>query len=63
MKLVDQCHSKQVLEYVRQHCPRSISGTDASTAGKGKKVKKKKEHANSNNIPENVSNSANHVVM
>ncbi|XP_069691422.1 leucine-rich repeat-containing protein 47-like [Periplaneta americana] len=48
LKLVDQCRSKQVLDYVRQHCPRSTSGTDSTASGKGKKGKKgKREHTDS----------------
>lgn len=41
MKLVDQCRTKQVLDYVREHCPRSDS--QAQTKGKGKKGSKKQE--------------------
>ncbi|KAG8233402.1 hypothetical protein J437_LFUL013395 [Ladona fulva] len=40
-KLVDQCHYKQVLDYIRQHCPRS-SDLPCS-GGKGKKGKKGKK--------------------
>jgi hypothetical protein len=59
LKLVDQCRSKQVLDYVRQHCPRSSTGTDTPAAGKGKKSKKgKKEHTDNEHMQENVSNSA-----
>ncbi|PSN38760.1 Leucine-rich repeat-containing protein 47 [Blattella germanica] len=48
LKLVDQCRSKQVLDYVRQHCPRSSTSVEAPAGGKGKKGKKgKKEHADS----------------
>lgn len=57
LKLVDQCHSKQVLDYVRQHCIRSSTGTDSLAPGKGKKGKKaKKELADSDHIQENVEN-------
>ncbi|XP_067015352.2 leucine-rich repeat-containing protein 47 [Anabrus simplex] len=43
-KLVDQCRSKQVLDYVRQHCPRSNPSTDSGGGGgKGKKGKKGKK--------------------
>lgn len=59
LKLVDQCHSKQVLDYVRQHCPRCSTGTDIPAAVKGKKSKKgKKEHADNEHMQENVSNLA-----
>lgn len=57
LKLVDQCHSKQVLDYVRQHCIRCSTGTDSVAPGKGKKSKKaKKELADSDHIQENVRN-------
>jgi DNA transposition AAA+ family ATPase len=69
LKLVDQCHSKQVLEYIRQHCTSASSGIDTSAAGKGKFKKKKqlandshekmKKHANSSHRQEDVSNLAN----
>jgi len=55
--VVDQCHSKQVLDYVRQHCIRCSTGTDSLAPVKGKKGKKsKKELADSDHIPENVRN-------
>ncbi|KAI8441816.1 hypothetical protein MSG28_005502 [Choristoneura fumiferana] len=41
MKLVDQCRTKQVLDYVREHCPKADSQT--SSKGKGKKGAKKQE--------------------
>lgn len=41
MKLVDQCRTKQVLDYVREHCPKADSQTSAK--GKGKKGSKKQE--------------------
>jgi hypothetical protein len=59
LKLVDQCHTKQVLDYVRQHYTHSSAGTDIPAAGKGKKSKKgKKEHPDNGHIQENVSNIA-----
>lgn len=50
-KLVDQCRTKQVLDYVRQHCPKS--GGDNSAVGgksskKGKKGRKSSETNESN---------------
>ncbi|XP_067130399.1 leucine-rich repeat-containing protein 47-like [Centruroides vittatus] len=44
-KLVDQCHTKQVLEYVRSHCPKKGKEnnlTTQSTKGKVKGGKQKK---------------------
>ncbi|XP_026730440.1 leucine-rich repeat-containing protein 47-like [Trichoplusia ni] len=40
MKLVDQCRTKQILDYIRDHCPKS---DQAQPAGKGKGKKGKKE--------------------
>ena len=46
-----------MLDYVRQHCIRSSTGTDSLAPGKGKKGKKaKKELADSDHIQENVRN-------
>lgn len=38
-KMVVQCHSKQVLEYIRQHCKRDAAG--AKDSAKGKKGQRK----------------------
>lgn len=38
MKLVDQCRTKQVLDYVRDHCPKTEQGP--AVGGGGKKGKK-----------------------
>lgn len=44
LKLVDQCHTKSVLDYIRSHCPRSVSSTtDAGKSKKGKKHQKLSE--------------------
>lgn len=40
LKLVNQCHSKQVLDYVRQHCSRSKLSTEANKSRKGRKTSK-----------------------
>lgn len=40
MKLVDQCRTKQILDYIRDHCPKS---DQSQPAGKGKGKKGKKE--------------------
>jgi hypothetical protein len=64
LKLVDQCHSKQVLDYVRQHCIRCSTGTDSLAPGKGKKSKKaKKELADSDHIQENVRNFGKQITL
>ncbi|XP_041972439.1 leucine-rich repeat-containing protein 47-like [Aricia agestis] len=42
MKLVDQCRTKQVVDYIREHCPKSDSA-QPSAKGKGKKGKKQEE--------------------
>ncbi|CAH0402886.1 unnamed protein product [Chilo suppressalis] len=41
MKLVDQCRTKQVLDYIREHCPKSTQSQPAAGKGKGKKGAKK----------------------
>lgn len=43
MKLVDQCRTKQVLDYIREHCPKSDQAQPAQGKGKGKKAKKQDE--------------------
>ncbi|GBP89731.1 Leucine-rich repeat-containing protein 47 [Eumeta japonica] len=44
MKLVDQCRTKQILDYVRDHCPKMESGQAHQPSGKkGKKGKNKQE--------------------
>lgn len=40
MKLVDQCRTKQIIDYIRDHCPK---GDAAQATGKGKGKKGKKE--------------------
>ncbi|KPJ13056.1 Leucine-rich repeat-containing protein 47 [Papilio machaon] len=42
MKLVDQCRTKQILDYIREHCPKSEQ-TQQPSKGKGKKGKKQEE--------------------
>lgn len=48
LKLVDQCHTKQVLEYVKQHCPKqnTTTTTITSKSKKGKKGHKLSESEN-----------------
>ncbi|EZA49348.1 hypothetical protein DMN91_001420 [Ooceraea biroi] len=44
LKLVDQCRTKQVLDYVKLHCPRSDPSTaEANKSKKGKKSQKSSE--------------------
>lgn len=43
MKLVDQCRTKQVLDYIREHCPLSDSNQPAAGGKKGKKGQKKQD--------------------
>ncbi|XP_053617390.1 leucine-rich repeat-containing protein 47-like [Plodia interpunctella] len=40
MKLVDQCRTKQVVDYIREHCPKSDQSQPVTGKGKGKKGKK-----------------------
>jgi len=40
-KLINQCTTKQILDYVKLHCPRSeLSTTETNTSKKGKKGQK-----------------------
>lgn len=49
LKLVKQCHSKQVLEYVKTHCPKGDpSNAEPTTSKKGKKVEKLSETRSAN---------------
>ncbi|KAG7197619.1 hypothetical protein KM043_013401 [Ampulex compressa] len=41
-KLVDQCRTKQILEYIKSHCPKSSPSLSANI--KGKKGKKGQQH-------------------
>lgn len=40
LKLIDQCRTKQIIDYVKQHCPKTSTPKD-SEAAKGKNRKKK----------------------
>lgn len=41
--MINQCSTKQVLDYVKLHCPRSELSTEANTSRKGKKSQKVSE--------------------
>ncbi|XP_049879470.1 leucine-rich repeat-containing protein 47-like [Pectinophora gossypiella] len=43
MKLVDQCRTKQVVDYIREHCPKADQSQQPTGKGKGKKGKKQEE--------------------
>lgn len=45
-KLINQCSTKQVLDYVKSHCPRSELSTTEATSKKGKKGQKISESEN-----------------
>jgi hypothetical protein len=48
MKLINQCSTKQVLDYVKSHCPRSeLSSTEANISKKGRKGQKISESESS----------------
>ncbi|XP_045503618.1 leucine-rich repeat-containing protein 47-like [Colias croceus] len=51
MKLVDQCRTKQVIDYIREHCPKSDSAPPTGKS-KGKKGKKQEEQVPDDNISE-----------
>ena len=54
-KLVDQCRTKQVLDYVGQNCPKAVSSeTTSSSSGKSKKGKKSRQKSESDNAATNV---------
>lgn len=55
MKLVDQCRTKQVLDYIRENCPKADSAPTTSK-GKGKKSKKQDEAP-----PEDISESSHSI--
>lgn len=54
-KLIDQCRSKQVLDYVRQNCPRKTSGGAGKNKKGGKKVKKGEQKPSEVNTEQNNS--------
>jgi len=46
-KLINQCSTKQILDYVKSHCPRSeLSTTENNTSKKGKRGQKVSENEN-----------------
>lgn len=40
LKLIDQCRTKQIIDYIKQHCPKT-SSVDENNVPKGKTRKKK----------------------
>lgn len=55
LKLVDQCHNKQILEYVKLHCPKQDGSVNSnSKSKKGKKVQKLSESENNANVIDNL---------
>lgn len=50
LKLVNQCHSKQILDYVKLHCPRCELSTEVNKSKKGKKSKKLSESESTNEV-------------
>ncbi|XP_015906556.1 leucine-rich repeat-containing protein 47 [Parasteatoda tepidariorum] len=42
LKLVDQCHVKQIMEYIRSHCPKANAGNDKQSKSKKKAKQSKK---------------------
>ncbi|XP_026754962.2 leucine-rich repeat-containing protein 47-like [Galleria mellonella] len=50
MKLVDQCRTKQVLDYIREHCPKVDQTQSTAGKGKGKKGKKQEEQTTEDNV-------------
>lgn len=50
LKLVNQCRSKQVLDYVKLHCPKCESSTEINKSKKGKKNRKLSESESTNEV-------------
>lgn len=48
LKLIDQCHTKKVLDYIKQHCPRTTNNASDQT----KSTKKGRKNSNSENDTE-----------
>lgn len=57
-KLVDQCRTKQVLDYVKQHCSKSGDSNDGASKG-GKKGKKSNNKKSENDQRKSESEDAN----
>lgn len=43
-KLIDQCRTKQVMDYIRQHCPKA-GGQQSANSNKSKKGKKNRKNS------------------
>lgn len=56
-KLVDQCRTKQVLDYVRQHCAK-VGNQSSSTNSKSKKGKKNRKNSEADNITDIIEQTA-----
>ncbi|XP_058788573.1 leucine-rich repeat-containing protein 47-like [Phymastichus coffea] len=56
-KLVDQCRTKQVLDYIRQHCPK-IGSSSVNSNTKSKKGKKNRKSFESDNVNAEIEQSA-----
>ncbi|EFN84175.1 Leucine-rich repeat-containing protein 47 [Harpegnathos saltator] len=50
LKLVNQCRSKQILDYVKLHCPKCISSVEVDKSKKGKKNQKLSESENTSEV-------------
>lgn len=48
LKLVTQCRSKQVLDYIKLHCPKCELSTEVNKSKKGRKNQKLSESENAN---------------
>lgn len=56
-KLVDQCRTKQVLDYIRQHCPK-IGNSGSNTNAKSKKGKKNRKSSENDNVDREIEKTA-----
>lgn len=59
LKLIDQCRTKQVLDYVKQHCVKTIVNEDGGNKGKNRKKTKSKETDEEDNDSTNYKYSIN----
>ncbi|XP_018333706.1 leucine-rich repeat-containing protein 47-like [Agrilus planipennis] len=56
LKMVNQCHFKQIIDYIRQHCPRSKTEISNGKVGKkSKKNTKNKKDSESSDTKEEIS--------
>lgn len=55
-KLIDQCRTKQVLDYIKQHCKKNENTVTSTSSGKNKKGKKNPQPLESDTIVKEIEN-------